>query len=146
MLLLALQEIVVLMIDQLEERIAQMLLDQLIAERQGLRLEVQEVPQHQVEVVEQLDHIILAKVPTDVVLHQVEVLLEVAIHQVEVLLEVALAEVLHQVEALAEVVLLQAEALLAAEVAALAEVLLEETNKKVDFKLFFQNQLLYLSL
>ena len=123
------------MIDQLEERIVQMLLDQLIAERQGLRLEVQEVPQHQVEVVEQLDHIILAKVPTDVVLHQVEVLLEVA-----------LAEVLHQVEALAEVVLLQAEALLAAEVAALAEVLLEETNKKVDFKLFFQNQLLSLSL
>jgi len=137
-------EAVGLMIVQLEEQIVQVQLGHLhlVAEQLDLQQEVQEVLQRQAEATDQLDLITLAEALLEEVQHQVEVLAEAIIRQVEVLLEV----VTHQVEALAEVVVpLQVEALLAAEVA-LAEVLLEETNKKFDFKLFFQNQLLSLTL
>ncbi len=135
-----LQEVVVLTIDQQEEQTVReqhlaAVQDLLIVERLDQRLEVQEVLQHQAEALDQLD---LTRL-------QVEVQIEVATHQVEVLREALLAEVFLQAEVLAEA-LLQVEVLLQAEVAALAEVLLEETNKKVDFKLFFQNQLLSLTL
>jgi len=141
---LALLETVVLMIDQLEEQTVQAQLDQLIAETLDQQLEVQEaleVLQLQVEAAERLDLTTLAEVTLEATILQVEVLAEVAILQAEALVEVAT----HQAEALAEVVVVQLEALLAVEVA-LAEVLQEETNKKIDFKLFFQNQLLSLSL
>ena len=138
---LALQEVTVLMIVQLEELIVQMQLDHLVTDHQDQQLEVQEALEallHQAEVADQLDHISLQ-----------EATLEVAILQVEAQAEVLLEAVTLQVEAQAEVVQRQAEALL--EVAQLVEavlvaVLLEETKKKVDFKLFFQNQLLSLTL
>ena len=130
-----LQEVVVLMIDQLEERIVQMrLLDQLIVERLDQLQEVLEVQQHRVEALDQLDLIKVQVEALAEVLLQVEVLIEVAILQVEALQEV----VLHQVEVLAEVALHQVEVLLAAEVAVLAEVLLEKTKKKMISSCFFR--------